>query len=150
MSDKSDDASERSQTASGVGTVEPMPSEDAAAVAEDMARLRAYLEHGDVNSAREFVKELEQRWPDSDRVRRFARLLAPPVVRTIPGTPSRSFRDEHNWLREHAHNYPGCWLAVLEDRLVAADPHLRTVLDTVRQTPGAETALIHFQPGPES
>jgi hypothetical protein len=112
-----------------------------------MARLRECLERGDIDGAREFVRALHERWPDSERVRHFIRVLAPPIARVVPGSGGRSLRKEHAWLKEHAREYPGCWIAVLDGRLIAADPHLETVLSTVAQTPGAEAGLLHFQPG---
>ena len=115
---------------------------------EDVARLVRMLERDDVEGARVFVKELEQRWPDSASVQHFARVLAPPVVRVIPGATGRPRHQEFAWLREHAREYPGCWLAVLEDRLIAADPDFAVVLAKVRQTPGAEHALFHQQHAP--
>jgi hypothetical protein len=132
--------------AAGVQTREPTVSDGTQALAEDLACLRGFLEREDVEGARKFVQELEQRWPDSDRVRHFARVLAPPKVRMVPGVRGRPLHKEHAWLRAHAREYPGCWLAIFEDRLIAANSDLGLVLATVRQTPGAEESLLYFQP----
>lgn len=118
-----------------------------AELAADLSQLHALLARGDVEGARGFVSELQQRWPENDRIRHLAHVLAPPTVRHIPRSLDRSLRPEQIWLQKHAREYPGCWLAVFGDHLVAADPRLATVLDIVGKTPGAETALIHFQPG---
>jgi hypothetical protein len=131
----------------GSQTAETTTSNGQEALAEDLACLRGFLEREDIEGAREFVKELERRWPDSDRAQHFARVLAPPKVRMVPGVRGRPLHKEHDWLRAHASEYPGCWLAVFEDRLIAASPELNVVLATVRQTPGAEDALLYFQPG---
>jgi hypothetical protein len=95
------------------------------------------------------VKELQARWPDSPRVQYWARVLAPPEVVPTSGRDPRSRpRDrERAWPREHAREYPGCWLAVYEDRLIAADPDLAVVYSAVRQALGAEGAVLHWQPG---
>jgi len=77
----------------------------------------------------------------------WACVLAPPVARRIPVKHSRPLDRERDWLREHGHKYPGCWLAILEDRLIAADPDVRVVLKAIRDTPGAEDALLHLRPG---
>jgi hypothetical protein len=116
-------------------------------LARDLARLRELLEKGSVEEARAFVKALERQWPDSERVRHFVQVLAPPVASVRPDLRWRPLDRERAWLREHAASYPGRWLAVLEDRLIAADPSLRVVLTIVHQTPGGEDALLHFQPG---
>src|SRR3954454_984434 len=88
---------------------------------DDLARLRGMVEQHRVEDARAYAKELEQGWPDSDAVRHWARVLAPPVARVVEGVPNRSFAAEHHWLKEHGNEYPGCWIAVLESRLIAAD-----------------------------
>ncbi|MBI3722273.1 MAG: hypothetical protein HY248_06935 [Fimbriimonas ginsengisoli] len=114
---------------------------------EDLTCLQDMLRRGDIAAARGFVKQLEQRWPDLPWVQYYARVLAPPrfVARRASTTPSHD--EEYAWLAEHAAAYPGCWLAVLGDRLIAADPSLHVVDDVIRQTPGAEHALLFFQPG---
>ena len=116
-------------------------------LARDLAHLHALLEREDVEGARAFVSELETRWPGSDRVRHCAQVLAPPRVTIRHGQRGRSRQRERVWLREHAREYPGRWLALLEDHLILADPDLDAVLTAVRQTPGAQRALLHFQPG---
>jgi len=123
------------------------PAPDPPQLTADLDRLRALVEHEDVEGARAFVKELEQRWPECERVHQWARVLAPPVARRRPGVAGRSLERERAWLREHGHEYPGCWLAILEDRLIAADPDIRVVLKAIRSTPGAEDALLHLRPG---
>jgi hypothetical protein len=111
-----------------------------------LERIRSLLEESDVEGARALARELEQRWPDDERVRYWARVLAPPVARVLRGVRIRRLDRENAWLREHAREYPGCWLAVFGDGLVAADPDLEVVLSKVGQTPGAQTALLHYEP----
>lgn len=124
------------------------PAADPPPLAADLDRLRFMVEHEDVEGARAYVKELEQRWPDSARVRYWATVLAPPVARRVPRGTGRSYAREDAWLREHGREYPGCWLAVLEGRLIASDPNFAAVLRALRQTAGASDALFHFQPHP--
>jgi hypothetical protein len=114
---------------------------------EELTRLRDLLARGDVKSARALVKELEQRWPDLAVVRHYARVLARPTPSMRVGEQAPSHDQEHAWLREHGHEYPGCWIAVLEDRLVAAHPDFAVVLSEVRGPPNGERALLYFQPG---
>src|SRR5437763_13736445 len=117
-----------------------------AALAEDLQRLRDLLDEGRGEAARRFVKELEPRWPDSERVRHYAHVLAPPVVRTRPDIKGRSRDREFAWLKQHAHEYPGCWLAIYEDRLIAADPDYPVVVAKTREVLGQEGALMFYQP----
>src|SRR5438552_2551923 len=116
-------------------------------LAADLQHLRALLEGNRVLEARRFVKELEQRWPEAERVRHYARVLEPPKVRMRPDIPARSREREWKWLEEHGREYPGCWLAIHEDRLIAADPDRRVVTARARQTLGEETYLLFHQPG---
>jgi hypothetical protein len=116
-------------------------------LAVGLRHLRDLLEWNQVEEARRFVKELEARWPDAERVRHYAHVLAPPTSRSRPDVSARSREQEWNWLKEHGHEYPGCWLAIYGDRLIAADPDLQVVMAKTRETLGEEGALIHQQPG---
>jgi hypothetical protein len=109
-----------------------------------LVQLRDDVSSGRVEEARAAVKELEARWPDSERVQYWSRVLAPPAVRAQPGPDPRSrpLDRERVWLREHAREYPGCWLAVYGDRLIAADPDLEVVLAFANETPEGQHALL--------
>jgi hypothetical protein len=114
---------------------------------EELTHLRDLMAQGEVKAARALVKELEQRWPDAASVRHYARVLARPTPSMRAGAPGPAHDREHAWLRQHSHEHPGCWLAVLEDRLIAADADFAVVLSAVRATPDGERALLYFQPG---
>lgn len=109
-------------------------------------QLKSLLTDGDVEEARALAREMVGRWPEEDRARYWARVLAPPKVTVVPGEPRRNLDRERAWLRKHAGEYPGCWLAVNGDELVTADPDLAAVLKTVRESGGAERSLIHYEP----
>ena len=112
-----------------------------------LAHLQGMLRQGDVTGARALVRQLERQWPEAAWVQHYARVLAPPLATMHQREPSPSHEREYAWLQDHAVAYPGCWLAVLEDRLLAADPDFGAVLSIVRQTEGGERALLYFQPG---
>lgn len=135
---------------SGIAAADPTPSDLPAELVAGLKRMGEMLGNGDVEGARAWVKELEMRWPESERVRHYARVLAPPTVRTVPRRGGRGFAKEHAWLKAHAREYPGCWIAVLEDQLIAADPDLRRVLAAARGTSDPMHTLIHFQPRSEA
>jgi hypothetical protein len=128
------------QRSTGEGTTEQER------LAADLKHLRDLLEGDRVEEARRLVKELEQRWPEAERVQHYAQVLAPPKVRSRPDIPARSREQEWKWREEHGHEYPGCWLAVYEDRLIAADPDLQVVLDRTREAIGEESAFVFHQP----
>lgn len=122
-------------------------STDQEPLAADLQHLRDLLEADRVGEARRFVKELEQRWPAAERVQHYARVLAPPKVRMRPDIPARSREREWKWLEEHGRDYPGCWLAIHGDRLIAADPDPRIVVASAEQALGEETYMLFHQPG---
>lgn len=112
----------------------------------DLQRLKELLESNDVEGARTLVKELAARWPESKVVAHFARVLQKPVARVVHGERSRSTVREQEWLKSHAREYPGCWLAVSTDGLVAADPDGRKVFEVARETVGLDKVVLFYQP----
>lgn len=112
----------------------------------DWVRLRSLLERGRGDLARELVKELAVRWPEVEHIQHYARVLEPPVARVVPGLPSRSLDKDYAWIREHAREYPGRWLAVFEDRLIAADPDLDVVTAAARRELGDRPASLIYVP----
>src|SRR5688572_1443111 len=82
-------------------------------------RLIAMLNSHDVEGARAYVKELVREWPDAERVQHYARVLEPPRVVAVGPATGYSLEREKPWLKTHAHEYPGCWLALDGPRLIA-------------------------------
>jgi signal recognition particle subunit SEC65 len=119
--------------------------EQADALEQDMSELRRLLENSRVEEARVLVKDLAVRWPKSDRVQHMAKVLAPSVARVIPGPPHRSLEKERDWYKSHGHEYPGCWIALLGDQLLAADPSYLRVKDLLSIIPGSDDAVFFFR-----
>jgi len=109
------------------------------------AVLRA-LESGDVNGARRLAATAAARWPDSQSTQHFWRVLQPPRLLATSPASGRDRRREFAWIRGHAAEYPGCWLAVFEDRLIAADPDLGRVTTLTVGVLGDEKALYFYSP----
>ena len=122
---------------------EPVLSD--AELEEDLARLRSMLPQRDIEGARALVKELEKKWPDSEQVQYFARVLAPPVARSLTTRSGRPMNVEFAWLRAHGREYPGCWLAIYGNGLVAADPSLKRVQEEARRVHPDESVLLFYQ-----
>jgi hypothetical protein len=137
------------ETIRAVGTEDPDYPLTAEQLEHRLTQLREHVSNGQISEARADIQQMAVRWPDSERVQHWARVLAPPeVVPTTGPDPRSQPRDrERAWLREHGLEYPGCWLAVYEDSLIAADPDLRAVRAEARQKLGHRTALLHYQPG---
>jgi hypothetical protein len=134
-----------SGVAQGPVVSETPAADETAMLEKEISRVHSLLEGGDVEGARALLGDLRARWPNSERVQRFARVIAPPETSVQPGKRSRAFIRERAWVREHASEHPGRWLAVYEDRLIAEDTDLQRLLSKVRETIGKERALIHKQ-----
>jgi hypothetical protein len=118
---------------------------------QETAKLQSLLSCGKVEEARRCARELVERWPNSDLVRRFARVLAPPVARVVPGRKGLSREQtekESTWLREHAREYPGCWVVLDGDQLIAAHPRLRSAIEEADRRASSERGSLHYiRPG---
>lgn len=119
--------------------------DESAELTAALVRIKQSIETSAVEEARTLAKEAVARWPEDERTQYWSRVLAPAKGRVIPGRRSRSLDRERAWLREHAHKYRGQWLAVFGEELVVADASLAKVMKVVRETPGAEDAMLHFQ-----
>lgn len=115
----------------------------------DLQRLTRLVEEGRVEEARRLAPDLAAKWPESRPLQHLARVLEPPkVLPNRSGPPGRRIDRDEAWLREHAREYPGCWIATYEDRLIAADPNLERVLEAVRAALDVERqlAFMYYQP----
>src|SRR5437879_4465779 len=121
-------------------------TDSAAELQADLDEVRRLVEAHAVEEARRLAPQLAAKWPDSPAMQHWARGLEPPkILPNKPGPPGRSFARDYAWFREHGHEYPGCWIATLEDRLIAADPDLNHVLEEVRRQtdPDREMTFLH-------
>jgi hypothetical protein len=118
-----------------------------AEASEAIQRLVSLLEEGRVEEARHLAPQLVTRLPDSHALAKLAEALEPPRVIAVGGQTGRPMTQERAWLKEHAREYPGCWMAVFGDRLVAAAPRLRDVLKAVEAAADVEDPVFFFQPG---
>jgi hypothetical protein len=116
----------------------------------EVAQLQSLLSSGKVEEARRFAHEVQTRWPESELVNQFVRVLAPPLARVVSGRPGISrerTQKENSWLREHAPEHAGCWVVLDGDRLIAAHPRLRTAMEEADQLVGPERGSLHYVPG---
>lgn len=79
---------------------------------------------------------------DGPEIRRLRRMLTPPVVR-FSERRDVDRRREFAWLREHASEYKGQWIAIDEHRLVAAAPTLRELRARLRELKLDRVPLLH-------
>jgi hypothetical protein len=133
-------------TASEAGGSLAAVLDEAGGLEESLARVRSLVEADRVEEARALAPWVLERWPHDERAQYWVRVLEPPVVSRADGAPNQDFPVEREWLKQHRHEYPGCWIAVREDQLIAAYPELERVYAEVRQTLGDESAVVFFQP----
>jgi hypothetical protein len=128
-------------------TIIAPPEQQEAEAAADFARLNELIESSRTEEARALAPVLAAKWPENRMFQHLARVLAPPEIFPDDGRfRPRSFRKDHEWLKAHGHEYPGCWIATYEDRLIAADPSHARVMEAVRATlPPGELAFMHLQ-----
>jgi len=108
--------------------------------------IRQLSERGRARDAWNLAKWASARRPDSQLLRRWAEVLRPVPARAAgPATGHRRDREE-KWLREHAREYEGQWIALLGERLIAAGPCLSAVRGSVRTAGCAADVLLHLVP----
>lgn len=114
----------------------------------DLVHLRRLVETSRIDEARALVDDLAVKWPDSPSVQHWHRVLQPPRVIDVSGSPGPRRDREFAWIRAHAREHPGCWLAVHGDRLIAAGADRSKVVAAARAELGDEAALLFFEPVP--
>ena len=74
----------------------------------------------------------------------------PPRDKRLPNAPWPEGQLSMDWLREHAHEYPGQWLALAGDRLVAHAPD-RAAVRAAAEAAGlsADQVLLHRVAAPD-
>ena len=112
--------------------------------------VRSLVESSRVKEARVKIDEFLKVWPDSKPLNIAARILAPAVAKVVPPSkPQRSRIREHQWIRENARKYPGEWLLVFEDRLIASGADLNEVIEQGKAIEGGVDGVLWYQPTPE-
>jgi hypothetical protein len=100
--------------------------------AEDLARgVRSALMAGAHLIARRLAEEGARRYRDSEDLQKLAYLLAPPKVLRTDLPPDKSLRANRDWLKEHAAQYKGRWVALRNGLLIASGAKLKDVASEV-------------------
>jgi len=102
--------------------------------------LRLAIEFNLVSLARGLAEAAVNRYPRDAKLKRWAKVLAPPVVRQCTGpTISPIERDKDiAWLREHADEYRGMWVVLSAGELLAAGKRdIRRALRRIRKRTSA-------------
>ena len=119
---------------------------EAASIADLNAEIQRLLSAGQVSDARAIACRAASEMPGSDVFAQWQEVLAPPRARLAGKATGRSRRGEQAWLREHAHDYKGQWVALRGDMLIAAGRVLRDVRERAREASRLTEILFHFVP----
>jgi hypothetical protein len=111
-----------------------------------VSRVRALhdlLQREEITAARKMLDLIPLSALEDPAINRLRRALAPPTARSSQrkdGERTQTFA----WLRQHAREYRGQWVAVGEDGLIAAAPTLKELRERLRSLAvPAEQSLIH-------
>ncbi len=72
----------------------------------------------------------------------------PPRDKRVPSQPMPDSTREMEWVEQHKHEYPGQWVALDGDRLIAASPN-RMDISVAIKADGAKLPLILRIPSPD-
>ena len=107
-------------------------------------QVQTWMEQARVRELEVAAPWLATRWPDDPLARHYARPWSPAAARISTRPCKPSVEQEYRWLDEHQHEYPGCWVALYDDRLLAADPDPAQVHAAVAAADLEFEPLIYF------
>lgn len=81
-------------------------------------------------------------FPRHERIQQAARVLAPPIVYTEPGQDLRGVDESKAWLKEHAREYRGQWIAIRDGRLLGAATALNELNPIIGTREDASRTLV--------
>jgi hypothetical protein len=107
-------------------------------------RIRRLLEErADIRGARKLLAEAREYGSLEPELEELERLLTPPTYKLTPAEGLDRSADIQ-WLREHAKEYRGQWVAVLQGQLLAHSSILREVTRRLDEVAPGAPALLHF------
>ncbi len=88
--------------------------------------------------AERLAKEGAERYPEHAELQKYARVLAPPIVKVLPSTPeSRAAAKADNaWLQANWESYRGNWIALRAGELLHSSPSFDDLLTQVGDVRG--------------
>jgi len=82
-------------------------------------------------------------FPDHEPLRRAARVFEPPTTRMSRNSaPPKGTKESHNWMRDHAHEYRGQWIAVNQGRLLGAARTLDELRPLIDQAESPSSTIV--------
>ena len=98
----------------GFPTTYNCPEDFISAIKEDFAR-------GGLHIARRLAFRGVEVYPDHEILKKYAHILAPPVVKVVPSSPEerQTIRADREWMDKNRLKYRGRWVALLSGKLLA-------------------------------
>lgn len=128
------------------------PQHALAAVANDEERIRENLTHlvvrdlinrEQIGAARKLLAGLPLEYLSDPLVLRLLKTLAQPIVK-IRKKQDVDRQKDYDWLRDHAREYAGQWVALHDGRLLAASATLRDLSEKVKALRLSHPPLFHW------
>lgn len=115
---------------------------------DDIQELRRLLYDYGLKRTEDFYKEVHARHGDVPELAYWTKILGPPRVEVRKsGRPARDHTPSYEWIRAHAEEYWGEWLALLDGQLIAHGKDSREVLREGRLK-SPEPDFLFFYAGP--
>lgn len=107
-----------------------------------MVAFESALSMGNSEQAIKLAKLGAELFPDNARLKRIAKILAPPVIRASQRPRKPSLEASRDWLRTNAQQYTGQWVAVCEGILIANAPTMQALLAEIDSSIDRDNTLI--------
>jgi uncharacterized protein DUF5678 len=121
----------------------PAPDPEGRTPESFIEEIQGILNSGTLRGAREVAEQGLALFPGHPELRRLRHVLRPFESRIISGHRQPDRRETFRWIAENAWKYPGQWIAVLGETLIAASSKLSEVLETVEEKHFDEPPLLY-------
>jgi hypothetical protein len=122
----------------------PTPADDNERIRENLTYcvIRDLIERDKIGRARELLAALPLEYMSDPLLLRLLKTVAPPTAKACEKQDIDRQKD-FNWLRDHAREYPGQWVALSDGQLLAAAATLRDISQKVKALGLSHPPLLH-------
>ena len=106
-------------------------------------RIRECVTEGNFREARALLSEALAQGGAGEDLSHWQRLLGPARTAQVAGERDVDRTADFQWLKEHAREYVGQWIALFGGDLLAHDGSLKEVLRQLELHPSGKKALLH-------
>jgi hypothetical protein len=106
-------------------------------------RIRDLVEQDYVGAARKLLAEALEKGDHGEDLSGWQRVLAPAKVLRVGGERGVDRAPDFQWLKDHANEYRGRWVALFGGELLAHGDSLSDVVVQLEEHPSRNRALLH-------